>query len=205
MRANYVRRDNHNHNLKEPTMAVKMKKSIKPRDLGKGEALVIADKNINSITFGVILGRADSVRETSMADAAGEIKTYRALAGSFSAFIYAKDEDFSKAVRRPADAASGLLYLPEGIADMFISAVEAADGDAVIEFALELGCSRASNPRGYEWFGVPLLEPDTATDPMALLLKRVSTLALTDGTADETEVEQPAVKTAGAKAKATAK
>jgi hypothetical protein len=175
-----------------------MKKSIKPRDLGKGEALVIADKSVHSLTFGLIMGRASSVRETTMADATGEVKTYRALAGVFNGYVYKDGETVPTAVLREANFSAGLLYLPEGIAEMFIDAVETADGD-VVEFGVELGCNRASNPRGYEWFGIPVFEPSQADDPMSLLLARVSTLALTDGTADET-----AVNTAP-KAKASAK
>jgi hypothetical protein len=175
-----------------------MKKSIKPRDLGKGEALVIAPKEQHAITFGLIMGRASSVRETTMADATGEVKTYRALAGVFNGYVYKDGETVSTAVRREANFSAGLLYLPEGIAEMFIDAVETADGD-VVEFGVELGCNRASNPRGYEWFGIPVFEPAQADDPMSLLLARVSTLALTDETGEEVTIAAPKAKATAAK------
>lgn len=64
---------------------------------------------------------------------------------------------------------SGVLYLPSGIHEMVANSVK--EGDT--EFALGIVASPASNPIGYSYKAVPLLEP-AANDPMAALRNKIA-------------------------------
>lgn len=126
-----------------------------------------------------VIGIADGfeVGESSMGE-------WTAFDGTFQASTLATD--------KPEIFRSKKLFLPDIARDMLVDALQGVEGGKV-EFALEIGIRRVVKKNaqgeetgaGYEYTVEPLVEIDTASDPLAGLLSKVGTLALAAPT-DET-------------------
>lgn len=70
---------------------------------------------------------------------------------------------------------SGKLFLPGGIQEIVENGLKGTEGkeDAVVQFALEIRAVKASNPIGYSYQAVPLVQP-AAADPLQMLRDAVA-------------------------------
>lgn len=76
---------------------------------------------------------------------------------------------------------AGVLTLPSGFHDMMLEnwravskpAKEGGPGAEAMEFAYQFIADRADNPAGYTWQALPMIKPQNAPDPLALLRQEV--------------------------------
>jgi hypothetical protein len=146
-----------------------IKKKLAPKDFNP-KAILGMPVATRNLVLGTLLGMANDVTRT-------QTPTGDVLEGLVGKFMF-----------KPADKtfamAAYTLWLPAGMGnDLFALPRQ---GEA-IEFAFEIGVTRAENPAGYEWTMRPLVEPSQA-DPLAALAKRAGV--------GEPELPQAVIETA---------
>lgn len=108
------------------------------------------------------------------------------LRGTFQAVNVQKDSaEFGKFFQ------SGKLFMPDGIQDMIVSAVEGEDGTQsnATEFAIEIASTPATNKAGYTFQGVGLAPPANA-DPLQKMREQALNLGtLLKAPDDQAKVE----------------
>lgn len=135
-----------------------MVSKLSVRSLGDPRKVIVnAPENETRWLHGTIIGEASGISKRTSPD--GE-KIHEGLAGVFEAI--------------PTDAAneaqtSGVLYLPEGMAENFIKPFRGDNALSAMQLAIEVYVVRAKNPQGYSWELKPLLAEEGGHDPLVAL------------------------------------
>lgn len=172
----------------------RMLKSLKAASIGVPEKLLVLPADVAELPLGIIAARATHVKKTIAKDPrTDQEKEYIALAGSFAGWSFREGEAHNILPARRPEVRAGLLYLPEGIAELFHDQVNSKGEDTdAVQFIIVLGVQRANNPRKYSWFANYLLEPiedKSKPDPLIALMNQARALQIEYQASDDHDEE----------------
>lgn len=142
----------------EKQVEISMVSKIVPKTLGNPKAGASV-KDGETFLLGRVYGITDGIKQVEIKET-GEI--FQALRGRFQAV----SADETKQYR------SGLLYLPGGIHDSYLSGVKDLQEGETLQFALELRTKPATSKAGYAYDAIDLM-PRLVADPMDLFIDSV--------------------------------